>query len=114
MAPIELLGAFLHGQDPSRRPMNIGPDCHEGKHRACDGRGFDPVADEIIECACTCHTEPAGDAADMSALIHAAVEAMTPMVTNETHAWNLWKHLNTSTPFIAAFRALHPEEADRG
>lgn len=33
----------------------IGPDCRDGKHRACDGRGFDIVADEIITCVCTCH-----------------------------------------------------------
>lgn len=42
-------------------------------------------------------------------LIERAVAAMTPMVTNSTHAWNLWNYLNTSEAFIAAFRACHPE-----
>ena len=35
--------------------MAVGPDCREGKHRACDGRGFDPVGDRIIRCSCDCH-----------------------------------------------------------
>lgn len=35
--------------------MATGPDCREGKHGACDGRGFDLVCDEVIDCACPCH-----------------------------------------------------------
>lgn len=34
---------------------STGPDCQAGKHRACDGRGFDLVADEVIRCGCGCH-----------------------------------------------------------
>lgn len=47
-------------EDVEPRRLDIGPDCREGKHRACDGRGFDLVADVVIRCACTCHTEPDG------------------------------------------------------
>lgn len=36
-----------------------------------------------------------------------AVEAMTPMVTNETQAWNLWNYLNSSPEFIEAFQRMH-------
>lgn len=34
----------------------IGPDCHEGKHMACDGRGWDFLADIGVPCRCECHT----------------------------------------------------------
>ncbi len=35
----------------------IGPDCHDGKHRACDGRALDETTDDITTCDCTCHKE---------------------------------------------------------
>lgn len=35
----------------------IGPDCHDGKHRACDGRALDETTDEITTCNCACHKE---------------------------------------------------------
>jgi hypothetical protein len=36
-----------------------------------------------------------------------AVESMTPLVTNETQAWNLWNSLNSSPEFIEAFQYSH-------
>ncbi len=42
----------LRGEAPT-----LGPDCHDGKHRACDGRALDEATDEITTCDCTCHKE---------------------------------------------------------
>lgn len=36
-----------------------------------------------------------------------AIDAMTPMVANETQAWNLWNSLNSSPEFIEAFQKMH-------
>lgn len=36
-----------------------------------------------------------------------AIDAMTPMVSNEAQAWNLWNSLNSSPEFIQAFRLMH-------
>lgn len=36
-----------------------------------------------------------------------AIQAMTPMVANETQAWNLWNSLNSSPAFIEAFQRMH-------
>lgn len=33
----------------------INSDCSEGKHRACDGRGWDVDADQHAPCPCSCH-----------------------------------------------------------
>lgn len=33
----------------------VGPDCRDGKHRACDGRALDVTTDQIVGCACPCH-----------------------------------------------------------
>lgn len=54
-----LVGGAAPGWRCPRR-MDIGPDCHDGKHPACDARGFDLVADTIIACACPCHTATTG------------------------------------------------------
>ena len=34
------------------------PDCQAGKHRACNGTGWDAAADELATCTCACHREP--------------------------------------------------------
>jgi hypothetical protein len=41
----------------------IGPDCVAGKCTACDGRAWDPTADDVTECCCECHeaAEPVPD-----------------------------------------------------
>lgn len=33
----------------------IGPDCTEGKHRACNAEAWNFDADEVTGCACACH-----------------------------------------------------------
>lgn len=35
----------------------IGPDCREGKHRACDGGAWDDFRDIPTACQCGCHEE---------------------------------------------------------
>ncbi|UXE04803.1 hypothetical protein QEH44_gp66 [Arthrobacter phage Shambre1] len=42
------------------KPMNtaVGPDCRDGKH-PCAGTALDPVTDDIVECACPCHSKQA-------------------------------------------------------
>lgn len=34
----------------------MNPDCRDGKHRACDGTGWDHENDEPAPCPCECHT----------------------------------------------------------
>lgn len=36
----------------------MNPDCRDGKHRACDGSGWDEEADQPIRCPCDCHAHP--------------------------------------------------------
>lgn len=36
----------------------VGPDCRDGKH-PCAGTALDPVTDDIVECACPCHSKQA-------------------------------------------------------
>lgn len=31
---------------------NICPECHDGKHRNCDGTAWDFDKDELTECEC--------------------------------------------------------------
>lgn len=33
----------------------VGPDCRDGKCRACYGGAYDEATDQIITCQCTCH-----------------------------------------------------------
>lgn len=33
----------------------VNPECAEGKHRNCDGSGWDLVADVPCDCPCRCH-----------------------------------------------------------
>ncbi len=35
----------------------MNPDCRDGKHRACSGRGWDAAADAPAPCTCPCHGE---------------------------------------------------------
>jgi hypothetical protein len=53
------------------------------------------------------------------ALIEACVKALTPMATNETHAWNLWNHLASDEGAIRAaleyaWHVMRAEQADTG
>jgi hypothetical protein len=34
----------------------VCPECRAGKHRNCDGDALDEATDEIVQCACGCHT----------------------------------------------------------
>ncbi|MEV4902378.1 hypothetical protein AB0K08_13675 [Citricoccus sp. NPDC055426] len=34
---------------------NIGPDCRDNKHPACDARAMDLETDEVTDCDCSCH-----------------------------------------------------------
>lgn len=43
-------------------------------------------------------------------LVEAAVAAILPNATNETHAWNIWNNLNGSPEFITAFKYFHPDK----
>lgn len=36
----------------------LGPDCRDGKHRACDGSAWDEARDEVMSCRCECHGMP--------------------------------------------------------
>jgi hypothetical protein len=49
--------------DDLLQPMPYSPDCAQGKHRACAGTAWDFDADELVACACGCHTEPEAVAA---------------------------------------------------
>ncbi|WP_309080299.1 hypothetical protein [Zhihengliuella sp.] len=42
--------------------IHRGPDCLVDKHRACDGRAFDPDADDVVPCDCSCHAAEAAPA----------------------------------------------------
>ena len=33
----------------------VNPECAEGKHRNCDGSGWDLAIDASAECPCRCH-----------------------------------------------------------
>ncbi len=35
----------------------MNPDCRDGKHRACSGRGYDFATDTFTDCTCPCHRE---------------------------------------------------------
>ncbi len=35
----------------------MNPDCRDGKHRACDGSGWDTTTDAPTTCRCPCHTK---------------------------------------------------------
>lgn len=37
------------------RPLN--PDCTQEKHRACSGQAWDWDTDDLVACACPCHTD---------------------------------------------------------
>lgn len=44
----------------------LNPECRDGKHPNCDGRGWDPDTDEACECPCSCHsTKPGPTLADV-------------------------------------------------
>lgn len=32
------------------------PECRDGKHRNCNGEGWDMWTDEPADCPCECHT----------------------------------------------------------
>lgn len=34
----------------------LSPDCRDGKHRACDGAGWNVTEDKPTDCPCECHT----------------------------------------------------------
>lgn len=36
----------------------MNPDCAAGKHRACQGDGWDFLRDEPAPCSCECHELP--------------------------------------------------------
>lgn len=49
-----LVPLLAWGEMPKPGPMD--PDCRDNnKHRACTGRAWDDDADELTDCACTCH-----------------------------------------------------------
>lgn len=33
----------------------MNPDCRDGKHKACNGDGWDFETDEPAPCPCSCH-----------------------------------------------------------
>ena len=35
----------------------MNPECRDGKHKNCDGLGFDFDTDEFTDCPCKCHKE---------------------------------------------------------
>jgi hypothetical protein len=35
--------------------IHLNPDCRGGKHRACNGDGWDVIADAPTPCECGCH-----------------------------------------------------------
>lgn len=48
--------AHIQGMSESGRTISpVGPDCAFDKHQECPGKGFDFVADRIIQCSCPCH-----------------------------------------------------------
>jgi hypothetical protein len=40
------------------------PECGSGQHNTCTGRARWRVEDRFVDCECTCHEKPAGDALD--------------------------------------------------
>jgi hypothetical protein len=39
------------------RPTTVGPDCRDGKHRACRGDAWDTRTDQPAVCGCGCHCD---------------------------------------------------------
>ncbi|QGZ16921.1 hypothetical protein SEA_LITTLETOKYO_29 [Arthrobacter phage LittleTokyo] len=33
----------------------LNPECRDGKHRNCNGEGWDTWADDATDCPCECH-----------------------------------------------------------
>lgn len=40
---------------PPPTGTELGPDCRDAKHRACDGRSYNLDTDQIVHCPCICH-----------------------------------------------------------
>lgn len=49
----KLAGVYTHTADGHDIIHN--PECRDGKHRNCDGTGWDTTADEPVPCPCECH-----------------------------------------------------------
>lgn len=41
----------------------LNPECQQGKHRNCNGCGWDEDIDEVADCPCLCHRPDAVDPA---------------------------------------------------
>jgi hypothetical protein len=49
--------------------MIVSPDCWAGKHRACDGAGWDMDLDQPAPCQCPCHTAPSREPGGRAAIV---------------------------------------------
>jgi len=50
-----LVPLLASGEMPTPGPLD--PDCRSGnKHRACSGSAWDDDTDQLVDCACPCHT----------------------------------------------------------
>ena len=53
-----------------RRDVLLNPDCRDGKHRSCNGAGWDLTNDIGTDCPCNCHAERCDPASGFHATPH--------------------------------------------
>jgi hypothetical protein len=57
VAGFVLASKFDLGEKAPTTDDHLGPDCRDGKHRACTGGAWCMTADRPVPCVCPCHGE---------------------------------------------------------